>query len=161
MIKNTILSILEENGRLSAAEAGVLAGISEAEAAKIIKELEDEKAIVGYSALIDWDKTNKESVHALIEIKVAPQKGMGFDIVAKKICEHREVKSLYLMSGGFDLAVMIEGKTMRDVAMFVSERLATMDGVTATATHFVLKKYKDKGVTFDGVANDERGYTGL
>lgn len=161
MIKNLILSILEENGKLSAAEVAVLAGVTAEEAAKIINELEEEKAIVGYAALVDWDKTSKESVHALIEIKVAPQKGMGFDKVAKKICEHREVKNLYLMSGGFDLAVMIEGKTMREVAMFVSERLATMDGVTATATHFVLKKYKDKGVTFDGVSADERGYMGV
>lgn len=161
MIKNTILSILEENGRLTAAEIAVLAGVTEEKAKKVIEELEEDRVIVGYSALVDWDKTSKECVHALIEIKVAPQKDMGFDKVAKKICEHREVKNLYLMSGGFDLAVMIEGKTMREVALFVSERLATMDGVTATATHFVLKKYKDKGVIFDGEASDERGYMGI
>ncbi|MBE6904375.1 MAG: Lrp/AsnC family transcriptional regulator [Ruminococcaceae bacterium] len=161
MIKKKILSLLEKNGRLTPAEIGVMVGINEQEAAAYIAEMEADKVIVGYSALIDWDKADKSSVHALIEIKVIPQKSQGFDSVAKTICKFEEVKNLYLMSGGFDLAVMVEGKSLRDVAMFVSERLSFIDGVTATATHFVLKKYKDSGVFFGAEDADERGCLGI
>ncbi len=161
MIKKTILSLLEENARLTPAEIGVMVGISEKEAAAYIAELEADRVIVGYSALVDWDKADKSLVHALIEIKVIPQKSQGFDAVAKTICKFEEVKSLYLMSGGFDLAVMVEGKSLKEVATFVSERLSFIDGVTATATHFVLKKYKDNGIFFGTEDTDERGYIGI
>ena len=157
----TILNILEENARLTNSQVAVLAGVSEDEAAKKIAKFEKDGTIVGYKAIIDWDKTNREYVTALIEIKVAPQKDKGFDMVANKICSFGEVRSLYLMSGGFDLSVIIEGKTMKEVAMFVVQRLAPIDGVTATATHFVLKKYKDEGVVFCEKDDDERGYTGV
>lgn len=158
---DNILRILEENARLTNAEVSVLAGISEKEVEKKRAEYEKQGVIVGYKALVDWDKTDRELVTALIEIKVAPQKDMGFDKVADRISKHPEVRSVYLMSGGFDLTVIIEGKTMKEVALFVSGRLATMEGVTATATHFVLKKYKDEGVVFLDKNKDERGYTGV
>ena len=113
--------------------------------------------ILGYKALIDWDKTDKEHVSALIELKITPQRDRGYDHVAQKIYNYPEVESLYLMSGSFDLAVLIEGKTMREVALFVAEKLATIEDVTSTATHFVLRKYKDKGVIFGAIPVDERG----
>lgn len=158
---DNILSILEENACLTEAQVAVMAGISEKEAKEKIKRYEEDGTIVGYKTMIDWDKTDREYITALIEIKVTPQKDLGFDSVAKNIRSHPEVKSLYLMSGGFDLMVLIEGKTMKEVAMFVSSRLAAMDGVAATATHFVLKKYKDMGIAFGDKEKDERGYFGV
>ncbi len=156
---DNILNILEKNARLTNAQVAVLAGLSEKEVEKKVKEYEQNGSIVGYKAIIDWDRTDCEHISALIEIKVSPQKDTGFDKVANIICDFAEVKSLYLMSGGYDLAVTIEGKTMKEVAMFVAKRLSTMEGVTATATHFVLKKYKDEGIVFCNNNKDERGYT--
>ena len=121
-----------------------------------IKKLEDENIIVGYSALINWEKTDKEKVTALIEVKVTPQRGEGFDKVAERIYRFPEVKSCYLMSGGFDLTVIIEGATMKEVAYFVAEKLAPLESVLSTATHFVLKKYKDKGTVFEEKQIDDR-----
>ncbi|MBQ7411969.1 MAG: Lrp/AsnC family transcriptional regulator, partial [Clostridia bacterium] len=112
---------------------------------------------LGYHTLGDWDKTDRESVSALIEVKVMPQRDRGFDKIAEKIYNHPEVKSLYLMSGGFDFTVIIEGKTMKEVAYFVAQKLAPIEFVTSTATHFVLKKYKDKGVVYKIPEIDERG----
>ena len=111
---------------------------------------------MGYNALIDWDKTDRELVTALIEVKVTPQRGDGFDRVAARIYQYPEVTSVYLLSGGYDLVVMIEGKTLKEVAHFVSSKLATIDAVTGTATHFVLKKYKDKGVLFEEDDEEDR-----
>jgi DNA-binding Lrp family transcriptional regulator len=109
--------------------------------------------------MIDGDKTDREYVSALIEVKITPQRDRGFDRVAEQIYNHPEVQSLYLMSsGGFDLCVLIEGKTMKEVAYFVAQKLATIDGVISTATHFVLRKYKDKGVVYGAPEVDERGY---
>ena len=113
--------------------------------------------IVGYKTLVDWDKTDRECVSAIIEIKITPQRDRGFDHVAEKIYNYPEVQSLYLMSGGYDLCVQIEGKTMKEVAYFVAQKLATIDEVVATATHFVLRKYKDKGVVYGPQEIDERG----
>ncbi|MBQ4159882.1 MAG: Lrp/AsnC family transcriptional regulator, partial [Clostridia bacterium] len=124
--------------------------------AAAIQSLEKDKTILGYRAMINWEKTMKESVIALIEIKVTPQMGEGFDKIAKRIYQYDVVQSVYLMSGGFDLCVMIEGKTLKEVALFVSEKLAPMDSVQSTATHFVLKKYKDAGVVFQQDSGDER-----
>ena len=123
----------------------------------MIRQLEKEGVILGYQAVIDWDKTDKETVTALIEVKVMPQRDDGFDKIAERICNYPEIKSLYLMSGGFDLAVMLRGKTMREVAIFVAAKLATIEAVTSTATHFVLRKYKDKGVVYGVEEIDERG----
>ncbi|HHX72139.1 MAG TPA: Lrp/AsnC family transcriptional regulator [Clostridiales bacterium] len=144
-----LLWIIEQDSRLSAAQlAGMLGGTKEEVETKI-KEFEENKTILGYKTIVDWDKTDREIVTALIEVKVVPQRGEGFDRVAARIYQFPEVDSVYLMSGGFDLMVLIEGKTMKEVALFVAQKLAVLDSVSATSTHFVLKKYKDKGVVFD------------
>ena len=124
---------------------------------KIIEKYEADGVILGYKTMIDWDKTDREYVSALIEVKITPQRDRGFDRVAERIYNYPEVQSLYLMSGGYDLAVMIEGKTMREVAYFVAQKLAPIEDVISTATHFVLRKYKDKGVVYGIVDIDERG----
>ena len=125
---------------------------------EMIGKFEKEGIILGYHTLIDWDKTARESVTALIELKISPQEDRGFDKIAEKIRNYPEVQSVYLMSGGFDLAVFIEGKTLKEVAFFVAQKLAPMNSIQSTATHFVLKKYKDKGVNYGIPETDERGY---
>ena len=121
-----------------------------------IAKLEAEGVILGYKALIDWDKTDREYVDAVIELKISPQRDRGFDRFAEKIYNYPEVQSVHLMSGGYDLMLIIEGKTMKEVAYFVSYKLAPLEGVVSTATHFVLKKYKDKGVIYKASEKDER-----
>lgn len=135
--------------------AGML-GTTEEEVCSIIRGLEKENIIVGYKTMINWERTDRELVDALIELKITPQRGEGFDRVAEKIYKYPQVKSLYLMSGAYDLAVMIEGRTMKDVALFVAEKLAPMDHILSTATHFVLKKYKDDGLVFYDDEEDSR-----
>ncbi len=151
-----ILEILEGNSRYSEDEIAVMTGKSVEEVHKAIKEYEEQNVIVGYTTLINWEKTSRESVLALIEVKVTPQRGEGFDKVAERIYKFKEVKACYLMSGGFDLTVIVEGKTMKDVALFVAEKLAVQEHVLSTSTHFVLKKYKDKGVIFNKKPEDDR-----
>ncbi len=151
-----LLKQLEKNGRITGEQLASVLGESAEEIRDTIAELERDKVIVGYNALIDWDKTDRELVTALIEVKVTPQRGDGFDRVAARIYQYPEVTSVYLLSGGFDLVVMIEGKTLKEVAHFVSSKLATIDAVTGTATHFVLKKYKDKGVLFEEDPEEDR-----
>ncbi len=151
-----ILELLEKNCRLTAEQIAVMIDETPEAVAAAIQSLEKDKTILGYRAMINWEKTMKESVIALIEIKVTPQMGEGFDKIAKRIYQYDVVQSVYLMSGGFDLCVMIEGKTLKEVALFVSEKLAPMDSVQSTATHFVLKKYKDAGVVFQQDSGDER-----
>ncbi len=151
-----ILELLEENSRLTAEQIAVMIDETPEAVAAAIKSLEKDKTILGYRTLVNWEKTMKESVSALIEVKVTPQMGEGFDKIAKRIYQYAEVQSVYLMSGGFDLCVMIEGKTLKEVALFVSEKLSPMDSVLSTATHFVLKKYKDAGVIFQVDSGDER-----
>ncbi|MCX7842594.1 MAG: Lrp/AsnC family transcriptional regulator [Clostridia bacterium] len=151
-----ILEILERNNRISAEQIAVMLGKSVEEVQAAINKFEEENIIVGYNTLINWDKTAKETVTALIEVKVTPQRGEGFDKVAERIYRYPEVKACYLMSGGFDLTVIIEGKTMKEVALFVAEKLAPIESVLSTATHFVLKKYKDKGVIFEEKSKDDR-----
>ena len=124
---------------------------------KAITSYEKDGVILGYKTLIDWDKTDREYVSALIELKIIPERVGGFDKIAEKIYNYPEVQSVYLMSGGFDLALIIEGRTLKEVASFVAQKLAPIENVTATATHFVLKKYKDKGVVYDAPEKDERG----
>lgn len=151
-----ILEILEKNSRASVEEIALMLGKSVEEVKETIKKLEDDNVIVGYNTLINWDKSNKESVVALIEVRVTPQRGLGFDKVAERIYRYPQVKACYLISGGFDLTVIVEGKTMKEVALFVAEKLAPLESVVSTATHFVLKKYKDEGVIFEEDTKDDR-----
>jgi DNA-binding Lrp family transcriptional regulator len=154
---DTILKLLESNAHLTPAQLAVMCDKTVEEVQKAIEKYEENGTIVGYKTLVDWDKTDRTYVNAMIELKVAPQKDLGFDRIAEKICLHPEVQSVHLMSGGYDLLVVIEGKTMREISDFVFKRLATMDGVVSTATHFILKKYKDKGVIYNSSEEDKRG----
>ncbi|MPN15025.1 hypothetical protein SDC9_162354 [bioreactor metagenome] len=152
-----ILAILEHNAKATPAQVASMLGQSEEDVKKAIEEYEKEGIILGYKAIINWEKTQRENVTALIEVKVTPQYGMGFDSIAQEICKHTEVESIYLMSGGFDFTVIIAGRTMKEVARFVAEKLAPMKTVLSTGTHFVLKKYKEQGVEFSPDLRDERG----
>ena len=155
-MRERILAVIEKNSRISVKELADLLGENEAAVAAEIAEMENEHIICGYHTLINWDNTDEEKVIALIEVKVTPQRGMGFDKIAERIYQYSEVNSVYLMSGAFDFTVIIEGKTMREVAQFVSEKLSPMDSVLSTATHFVLKKYKDHGTIMYEKPGDER-----
>ena len=148
-----LLDLLAQDARLTSAQLAAMLGESEEDVAAAIKAYEKNSTILGYKTVVDWDKTSKESVTALIEVKITPQKGMGFDEIARQIYSHHQVESVYLMSGGFDLTVIIKGRTMREVARFVSEQLAPMENVLSTGTHFILKKYKDNSVEFDAFLN--------
>lgn len=152
-----LLKLLENDARLSPEMLALMLEKEVGDIKTMIEDYEKSGVIVGYHTLIDWDKTERESVSAMIELKITPQRDRGYDHVAQKIYNYPEVESLYLMSGGFDLAVFIRGKTMREVAFFVAEKLATIDDVVSTATHFVLRKYKDNDVIYGSVPVDERG----
>lgn len=156
MDKQKLLRLLESDAKLSMAELAEKLGESEEAVAAQVAALEADGIILGYQAQIDWEKTKRESVTAMIELKIVPKRGEGFGAVAERIKSYPEVRSLYLMSGGYDILVIIEGKTLKEVAMFVAKKLATMDGVTSTATHFVLSKYKDKGMVFGAAKGDTR-----
>ena len=149
--------LIEDNATLTEKEIALMLSKEEGDVKKMINDLEKDGVILGRKTIIDWDKTDREYVSALIEVKVMPQRDDGFDKIAEKICKYPEIKSLYLMSGGFDFTVLIEGKTMKEVAFFVARKLATIEFVTSTATHFVLKKYKDKGVLYKAPEVDKRG----
>lgn len=155
-MREKILKMIEHDSKIDVNEIAVLLGTSAAEVANEIADMEKEKIICGYYTMINWDNTGEEKATALIEVKVAPQRGQGFDKVAERIQNFDEVKALYLMSGGFDLTVILELSTMKEVARFVSEKLSTLDSVLSTATHFVLKKYKDYGMVFAEETKDER-----
>lgn len=155
--KNTILSYLENDSHLDAKTLAVMLGETENEVMKVISELEADGTILSYKTVVNWEKTDRRMVRALIELKTIPQRDKGFDAVAERISKYEEVKSVFLMSGGFDLALFVEGETMRDVALFVAEKLATMEGVTSTATHFVLQTYKDNDVVYEQDNTDKRG----
>ena len=156
MMREKILSVIEKNSRIDIGELAVLLGEDEAALANEIANMEKEGVICGYHTLINWEKTKNEKVNALIEVRVTPQKGMGFDNISERIYQFSEVSAIYLMSGSFDFTVFIEGRTMREVAQFVSDKLAPMDSVLSTATHFVLKKYKDHGTILSPKKKDER-----
>ena len=149
-----LLDLLSQDARLSTAQLAAMTGAAEDEVASQLKHYEKNRTILGYKALVDWDKTDRESVTALIEVKITPQK--GFDEIARQIYSHHQVESVYLMSGGFDLTVIIKDRTMREVARFVAEQLAPMENVLSTGTHFILKKYKDYGVEYDPSEKDKR-----
>ena len=155
-MRDAILKVLEKNSRIDIADLAALLGESEVNIANEIADMEKERIICGYHTLINWDKTSDEKVTALIEIKVTPQKGRGFGAIAERIYNYSQVTAVYLMSGGFDFTVIIEEKTMKEVALFVANKLAPLDGVLSTATHFVLKKYKDHGTVLEIPDDDER-----
>ena len=156
MIEEKILTIIEKNSRIDVKELAILLGENEVDVATAWTDMEERHVICGYHTLINWDNTSKEKVTALIEVRVAPQRGMGFDKMAERIYNYSEVNAVYLMSGAYDFTVIIEETTMKEVAQFVSSRLATIDGVLSTATHFVLKKYKDHGTVLAEKKEDER-----
>ena len=155
-MREQILKAIDKDSKLTNRDISKMLGIDEAAVASEIKAMEEEGIICGYPTLINWDKTESEKVTALIELKVTPQRGQGFDRIAERIYQFEEVKSVYLMSGVFDLTVIIEGKTLKEVANFVSSKLAPMEYVISTATHFVLKKYKEHGMPIYIQKEDER-----
>ncbi len=148
-MKKEILDIISKNSRYSTEDLASMTGADKETVEREIKEMEDDKIICGYPALINWDNTSHERVTALIEVNVTPQRDMGFNKVAERIYKFEEVESVYLMSGGFDLTVLIQGKSMKEVARFVSEKLSTLEYVNSTATYFVLKKYKEHGIVIE------------
>ena len=155
-MREKILAIMEKNSRIDIKDLAVLLGESEVAVANEIADMEKEHIICGYHTLINWDNTSEEKVTALIEVKVTPQRGMGFDKIAERIYQYNEVNAVYLMSGAFDFAVFIEGKTMKEVALFVSSKLSTLESVLSTKTNFILKKYKDHGTIMAEKEKDER-----
>ena len=155
-MREELLQIIEKNSRINIDDLAKMLGKDEIDVANEIKKLEEDGTICGYHTLINWEKTSIEKVSALIEVKVTPQRGEGFDKVAERIYKFNEVKAVYLMSGGFDFTVIIEGRTMKQVALFVHQKLAPLEAVLSTSTHFVLKKYKDYGVIFENSKKDER-----
>ncbi len=156
-MNSEILKLLESDARLTAEQIAIILDLDKNTVVNEIAEYEKNGTILGYKTIVDWEKTNCEAVTAMIEVKLTPQHDRGFDRVAEKIYNYPEVKSVYLMSGAYDLSVLIEGKTMKEVALFVSQKLATIDAVISTATHFVLHKYKDTGILYDAPEIDERG----
>ena len=155
-MKEAILKLLENNARMSPEEIGEELNISKEKVISLVAELEMEKVICGYSAIINWDKITDQKCNALIEVKVTPQRGTGFDRIASRISGFDEVDSVYLLSGGYDFMVIINGKSMKEVSSFVFNKLATIDYIQSTATHFVLKKYKDHGVELEDKPVDKR-----
>lgn len=149
-LEQDIIKILTDDARHTPKEIAVMLGVEEQKVKDTIKALETKGIIVKYTAIINEEKMDKDLVEAFIEVKVSPQHNRGFDAIAEEIYQFQEVKSLYLMSGAYDLAVIVEGKTLKEVAMFVSQKLSTLDKVLSTATHFILKKYKDGGVLLNG-----------
>lgn len=146
-MRKKILDMLYNNSRISYDDMSVMLDIPKSRLESEIAAMENEGVICGYPTMINWEKTDCEKVSAVIEVKVAPQRGLGFDKIAERIYRFDEVESVSLMSGGYDLSVTIEGKSMKEVAIFVHEKLAPLESVISTATHFVLKKYKEHGVT--------------
>ncbi len=151
-----LLSIIEKNSRIGLKDLAVMLNKSEAEILQELEMLEKDGIICGYHTLIDWEKTSIEKVMALIEVRVTPQRGKGFDEIAERIYNYPEVRAVYLISGGFDLLVILEEKSLREIANFVSDKLSTLDSVLSTATHFILKKYKDHGTILNKRIKDER-----
>ena len=155
-MREELLAIIEKNSRIDLKELAVILGVEEIDVVNEMAALEAEGIICGYHTLINWEKTDIEKVSALIEVRVTPQRGQGFDSIAERIYKYPEVRSVYLMSGAYDLMVILEGKTLRGVSMFVAEKLSTLDQVVGTATHFILKKYKDHGTVLGQAKTDER-----
>ena len=151
-----ILKYIEKHSRVELGELAVMLGVEETDVANEMAEMEKEKIICGYHTLIDWDKTGLETVTALIEVRVTPQRNRGFDRIAERIYNYPEVYAVYLISGSYDLLVTLEGRTLKEVSRFVSEKLSPIDEVLSTATHFILKKYKDHGTIMVPKTESER-----
>lgn len=151
-----ILTFIEKNSRFDLKELAIMLGMEEAEVLNELEAMESEGIICGYHTMIDWDKLNTDMVTALIEVRVTPQRGEGFDNIAERIYKYPEVDSVYLMSGGYDLMVMLQGKTLKEVSGFVTNKLSTLDTVISTVTHFILRKYKDHGTILNKKYEDER-----
>lgn len=155
-MREELLAIIEKNSRIDLKELAVILGVEEIDVVNELAALEAEGVICGYHTLINWEQTNIDKVTALIEVRVTPQRGQGFDSIAERIYKYPEVRSVYLISGGYDLMIILEGKTLREVSNFVSDKLSTLDTVLSTATHFILKKYKDHGTVLASKKQDER-----
>jgi DNA-binding Lrp family transcriptional regulator len=155
-MREKMLTFIEKNSRIDLKELAIVLGVDVATVMNELEAMEAEHVICGYHTLINWDKTGIEKVTAMIEVRVTPQRGMGFDKVAERIYNYPEVESVYLISGGFDFMVILEGKTLREVSQFVSEKLSPLDSVLSTKTNFILKKYKDHGTVMAEPGRDER-----
>lgn len=155
-MREEILSVIEKNSRIGLKDLAVMLGEKEIDVANEIAAMEKDGIICGYHTVIDWDKTSIEKVMALIEVRITPQRGQGFDSMAERISNYPEVRAVYLISGGFDLLVILEEKSLRDISNFVTYKLSTLDNVLSTATHFILKKYKDHGTVIAKKKDDER-----
>ena len=155
---DALISLLKQNARLSNADLAVMLGKTEAEVATKINDYQNAGIIKGYSVILDEEKADKDLVTAFIELKVTPQADCGFDEIAKTVMMYSEVESVSLMSGAYDLAVTVSGTNLKEIALFVAQRLSTIDGVLSTATHFVLKRYKEKGIFIGSETIDERGF---
>lgn len=155
-MKYEILKLLSQNAKYTEEDIATMLGISEEEVLNTIKQLEKENVIRGYKAVIDWEKLDSAYVSAIVELNVVPKAGLGFEEVAEKVMSYREVESVYLMSGDYDLNVVVKGKTLQDIAWFVAKELATIDSVTSTATHFVMRRYKDMEVELISGQTDDR-----
>ncbi len=155
-MREQVLAIIEKNSRINIKELAVILGAEEIDIANELKAMEEEGIICGYHTMIDWEKTSIEKVTALIEVRITPQRGQGYDKIAERIYKYPEVNSVYLISGGYDLLVTLEGKSLKSVSNFVSDKLSTLEGVLSTATHFILKKYKDHGTILTKKYEDTR-----
>lgn len=155
-MREKILQIVEKNSRIDLKELAVILGVEEVDVVNEMAKMEEEGVICGYHTLIDWEKTSVDKVNALIEVRVTPQRGQGFDTIAERIYKYPEVHAVYLISGGYDLLVTLEGKSLKEISSFVSDKLSTLDSVLSTATHFILKKYKDHGTVLAKKRVDER-----
>ena len=155
-MREKLLSVIEKNSRIDIKELAVIMGAEEIDIVNELEAMEREGIICGYHTLIDWEKTSIEKVSALIEVRVTPQRGQGFDKIAERIYKYPEVNSVYLISGGYDLLVSLEGKSLKEISAFVSDKLSTLETVLSTATHFILKKYKDHGTILAKKYEDTR-----
>lgn len=155
-MREKILTFIEKNSRIDLKELAVMLGVDEAAVVQELHNMEEEHIICGYHTLINWDRLGVEKVTAMIEVRVTPQREMGFDKVAERIYNYPEVNAVFLISGGFDLMVTLEGKTLREVSQFVTDKLSTLDSVLSTKTNFILKKYKDHGTVMASAPKDER-----
>ena len=155
-MREKILNFIEKNSRVDLKELAILLGMTEIDVANELEKMEAEGIICGYHTIIDWEKVTEERVNALIEVRVTPMRDKGFDEIAERIYKYPEVNACYLMSGGFDVLVSIEGKSLKEISMFVSQKLSTLDSILSTTTHFILKKYKDHGTIMHQKYEDER-----
>ena len=155
-MREKILHVIEKNSRIDMKELAIILGCEEIDVANEIAKMEEEGVICGYHTLIDWEKTSLDKVSALIEVRVTPQRGQGFDNIAERIYKYPEVNAVYLISGGYDLLISLEGKSLKEISAFVSDKLSTLESVLSTATHFILKKYKDHGTVLAKKNEDTR-----